>query len=101
MVLRLAAHSVAMIRSVVVLVSLGVRVLRSLYRSKAELTIENLALRQQVAALLRERIRPALDDVDRAFWVALRESWPDWSSRLFIVQPDTVAKWHRGQYRRH
>jgi hypothetical protein len=63
--------------------------------------IENLALRQQVAALKRERPRPMLDDVDRAFWVALRASWPGWASRLVIVNSDTVAKWHRDRYRRH
>ena len=34
-----------------------------------------LALRQQVAALKKERPRPVLDDLDRAFWVALRASW--------------------------
>jgi putative transposase len=42
-----------------------------------------------------------LDDVDRAFWVALRASWPGWASRLGIVNPDTVAKWHRDRYRHH
>ena len=47
--------------------------------------IENLALRQQVTALKKERPRPPLEDVDRAFWVALRESWPRWASRLVIV----------------
>ena len=63
--------------------------------------IENLALREQVAVLKKERPRPALDDLDRAFWIALRASWPGWASRLVIVNPDTVAKWHRDRYRRH
>ena len=63
--------------------------------------LENLALRQQVAALKKERPRPVFDDVDRAFWVALRASWPGWASRLIIVNPDTVAKWHRNRYRRY
>ncbi len=42
-----------------------------------------------------------LDDVDRAFWVALRASWPGWTTRLVIVNPDTVAKWNRDRFRRH
>ena len=60
-----------------------------------ELLIENLALRQQVTALKKERRRPVLDDIDRAFWVALRASLPGWASLLATVNPDTVAKWHR------
>jgi hypothetical protein len=63
--------------------------------------IENLALRQQVIALKKKRPRPQLDDIDRAFRVALRTAWPGWSTRLFIVNPDTVAKWHRDRFRRY
>ena len=63
--------------------------------------IENLALRQQVTALKKARPRPLLDDVDRAFWVALRESWPPWASRLVIVKADTVAEWNRSRFRRY
>ncbi len=54
-----------------------------------------------MAALEKERPRPALDDTDRAFWVALRSAWPRWPSHLVIVQADTVAKWHRDRFRRH
>jgi hypothetical protein len=42
-----------------------------------------------------------LDDVDRAFWVALRASWPGWASRLLLVHPDAVARWRRERFRRH
>ena len=90
-----------MLRPVVFLVSLGAWAIRALFLSRSELLAENLALRQQVCALKRERPRPPLDDVDRAFWVALRASWPGWASRLVIVDPDTVAKWHRERFRRH
>lgn len=63
--------------------------------------MENLALRQQVTALKKERPSRALDDVERAFWVALRASWPSWASRLMIVKADTVARWHRERFRRY
>src|SRR4030095_10087167 len=36
-----------------------------------------------------------LGSVDRLFWVALRQLWPDWSRPLAIVQPATVVAWHR------
>ena len=63
--------------------------------------IENLALRQQVTALKKERPRPPLEDTDRAFWVALRASWPGWASRLLVVNADTVARWNRDRFRRY
>ena len=90
-----------MLRLLVFLVSLGAYAIRALFLSRADLLTENLALRQQLAALKRQRPRPPLDDVDRAFWVALRACWPGWASRLLIVDPDTVAKWDRERLRRH
>ena len=78
-----------------------VRAVRALARSRAELVLENLALRQQVASLKCERPRPHLDDLDRGFWVAFRESWPGWIDRLKIVTPDTVVRWRRQRFRRY
>ena len=90
-----------MLRVLIFLVSLGTRAIRAMCRRRADRVIENLALRQQVAALKKERPRPPLDDADRAFWVALRQSWPGWASRLVIVNADTVARWNRDQFRRY
>ena len=90
-----------MLRALIFLVTLGARALRAMCRRRADLVIENLALRQQVTALKKERPRPLLEDVDRAFWVALRESWPAWASRLVIVKADTVAEWNRARFRRY
>ena len=90
-----------MLRVLIFLVSLGTRAIRAMCRRRADLVIENLALRQQVAALKKERPRPPLNDADRAFWVALRQSWPGWASRLVIVNADTVARWNRDRLRRY
>ncbi len=90
-----------MLRLLFFLVSLGAHAVRALLLSRADLLTENLALRQQVCALKRKRPRPLLDDIDRASWVALRASWPGWTSRLLIVDPDTVARWSRERFRRH
>ena len=90
-----------MLHDLVFLVSLGARAIRAMCRRRADLVIENLALRQQVTALKQERPGPALDETDRAFWVALRSSWPAWASRLVIVNADTVARWHRERFRRY
>ena len=51
-----------MLRVLVLLVSLGARAIRAMCRRRADLVIENLALRQQVTALKKERPRPPLDD---------------------------------------
>jgi hypothetical protein len=90
-----------MLRPLIFLVTLGVRALRAIFLTREQLLIENLVLRQQVMALKKKRGRPVLHDVDHAFWVALRASWPGWASRLVIVSPDTVAKWHRDRFRRY
>ena len=90
-----------MLRVLIFLVSLGARAIRAMCRCRADLVIENLALRQQVTALKKERPRPPLEDTDRAFWVALRSSWPAWASRLVIVNADTVARWNRDRFCRY
>jgi len=46
-----------------------------------------------------QRSRPRLTPIDRAFWIALSRIWPRWKKVLCIVQPETVAKWHRQGFR--
>ena len=75
--------------------------LRALVRSRADLALEILALRQQLAVLKRKRPRPPLKAHDRLFWVALRRLWPGWKEVLVIVKPDTVVGWHRAAFRRY
>ena len=64
------------------------------FRSRRELVLENLALRQQLATVLQKR-RPLIRPADRAFWVMLRSLWPRWSELVVIVKPETVIGWHR------
>jgi putative transposase len=71
---------------------------RSAIRSRRDLLLENLALRQQLATLVSWR-SPEIRTTDRAFWVALRRLWPGWARILVIVQPDTVLRWHRRGFR--
>jgi putative transposase len=88
-------------RLFVALVALVVRVAQVFARSRADLLMENLVLRQQVTVLLGERPRVRLDDVERGFWVAVRRGWSGWSERLVIVKPETVVRWHRERFRRY
>lgn len=64
------------------------------------MALENLALRQQLAALTRTSTRPRLCTSDRLFWIGLLHVWRDWRSALVFVQPDTVLRWHREWLRR-
>lgn len=91
----------AMIRTVAFLIAILVRVLRAACRSRADLVLENLALKQQVTALKQARPKPFLHETDRAFWVALRGAWARWAELLVIVKPETVVDWHRRRFRRH
>ena len=75
--------------------------LRSWFRSRNELAMENLALRQQLAAFKLKNPRPSLSDTDRAFWVLLRRLWPNWSNALIVVTPDAVVRWHRKGFRHY
>jgi len=84
-----------MVRSLRLLFTLLVRFLRS----RRDLLLENLALRQQVLVLARHRPRPRFSNADRFLWVMLRRFWPRWQGALILVQPDTVVGWHRAGFR--
>ena len=71
------------------------RLLTVLAGGHRALTLENVALRQQVAMYQRARSRRAVRWSDRLFWVALRRAWTDWRSALVTVRPATVVAWHR------
>src|ERR1044071_5009666 len=72
---------------------------RAFFRSRADIALEVLALRQQIAVLKRKRPRPRLSPLDRLFWTVLRTTWSHWRDALVIVKPETVVGWHRAGFR--
>ncbi len=66
-----------------------------LFRERRSLLLENLALRQQLAALKRRHPRPCLGVFDKLFWVIARRVCSAWKQSLLIVTPETVVSWHR------
>src|ERR1700730_13383565 len=66
-----------------------------LFRARRRLLLENLALRQQLAALKRRHPRPRLAAFDKLFWVLARRFWSGWKQALIIGSPETVVRWHR------
>src|ERR1700737_2008047 len=73
--------------------------LLSLFRSRRNLLLENLVLRQQIAVLKRRHRRPSLGTFDRLFWVVARRVCSGWKQSLIIVTPETVVRWHRAGFR--
>ena len=52
-----------------------------LFRSRQDLLVENLALRQQLGVLKRRNRRPKLAALDKLFWVLARRFWSGWKKR--------------------
>ena len=69
------------------------------FRSREELLLENLALRQQLLTLHAKRPRPRLGILSKLFWLILRRVWSGWRRPLIFVTPDTVVRWHRAGFR--
>jgi putative transposase len=69
--------------------------LRALLGSSAAVSLENVALRHQLAVLQRSVRRPRLRRRDRIFWLWLARLWAGWRDSLLIVRPATVLAWHR------
>ena len=63
------------------------------------LVAENVALRQQLIVLKGSQKRPALKERDRPFWVLLSRIWSGWRNAVYVVQPDTVVRWHKRAFK--
>jgi putative transposase len=75
--------------------SLLLLTLTDLSRSKSQLVAENALLRQQLIILRRQVKRPACTKTDRMLLVLLARMVQTWKQALFIVQPETLLRWHR------
>jgi transposase InsO family protein len=63
-------------------------------RSRHDLLIENLALRQQLSAFTSRNQKPRVRPTDRLFWSILSLTWSGWTNALVFVKPGTVIRWH-------
>src|SRR6266850_5618182 len=77
------------------------RLLPFLFGGHRQLTLENLALRQQLVVYKRTVPRPRLRTTDRLLWVGLATVWAGWRKALVIVSPNTVLRWQRRRFREH
>src|SRR5688572_19943489 len=70
-----------------------------LVRSKPQLVMENVLLRQQLIILNRSVKRPRITPVERSLFVVIASRLQSWKETLLIVQPETVLHWHREGFR--
>jgi putative transposase len=70
-----------------------------LTRGKAELLAENALLRHQLLILHRQVKRPVYQKKDRLLLVLLARMVRTWNEALFLVQPETLLRWHRELFR--
>jgi len=68
------------------------------FRTRRNLLLENLVLRQQLTVFKRKRPRPRIAALDKLFWVLARRFWSGWKQALIVVTPDTVVRWHRAGF---
>ena len=73
--------------------------LADLARGKSELIAENALLRQQLIILHRQIKRPVYRKTDRLLLVLLTRMVRTWKQALFLVQPETLLRWHRELFR--
>ena len=79
--------------------SLVLGALADLGRGKGELIAENALLRQQLIVLRRQVKRPVYCKTDRVLLVLLARVVRTWHQALFIIQPETLLRWHRELFR--
>ena len=69
--------------------------LKSGLKSRTELALETLALRQQLTILKRNRLQARLKRRDWLFSACLSSVWQRWRESLILVEPATVVRRHR------
>jgi len=79
--------------------SLVLGTIADLAKGKSELLVENALLRQQLIILRRQVKQPTCMKTDRFLLLLLARMIRTWKQALFIVQPQTLLRWHREHFR--
>ncbi len=95
--LRLSESIVGMLRWILVLLGAA----RAPLKSRNQLALGNLALRQQLAMLRQSVKRPRVTYGDRLFWILYAKTVSGWRALLHTLHPDTAVRWHRERIRQY
>jgi len=66
-------HTEKMYQILIRFLTIFLLIIQTIFKSKSTLVLENLALRQQLSTYLVKNTKPKLTDLDRSFWVALKQ----------------------------
>jgi len=91
-----------MYRVLIQLLIFQFRIIRILFKSKDDLVLETIELRQQLAAYLSKNENPKnITDVTRSLLIALKRTWSKWVDALIIVKPETVIYWQQKRFKKY
>jgi putative transposase len=83
-----------MYRVLIRLLIFELKTIQILFKSKDNLILEIIELRQQLATYQTNKKKPEnITDLTRSLLVALKRAWPNWMESLIIVKPETVIYW--------
>jgi putative transposase len=91
-----------MYRVLIQLLIFQFRIIRILFKSKDDLVLETIELRQQLAAFKakKENLKN-ITDLTRSLLIALKRTWPKWIDALIIVKPETVIYWQQSRFKKY
>src|SRR5674476_306330 len=69
------------------------------FKSKIQLLLEVIMLAKQLEIYQRTDPKLKIKRSDRMFFSLMMDWLSNWKERLFIVNPETVIKWHRTAFR--
>ena len=91
-----------MYRALIRLLIFQFKIIQILFKSKDNLILEIIELRQQLAAYQAKKDRPEnISDLTRSLLVALKRTWPKWMNALIIVKPETVIYWQQRRFKKY
>ena len=74
-----------MYRPLIRFLTISFIIFKVIFKSKNDLLLENIALRQQLSTYLIKKTKPKLTDLDRSFWIVLKHIFGKWRDSLVIV----------------
>ena len=90
-----------MYRVLIRLLTFQFAIIQILFKSKNNLVLETIELRQQLATYqATKEEHKSITDLTRSLLVALKRAWPKWMDDLIIVKPETVIDWQRRRFKK-
>jgi hypothetical protein len=89
-------------RALIQLLIFQFRIIRTLFKSKDDLVLETIELRQQLVAYQAKKESPVhITDLTRSLLISLKSTWPKWMDALIIVKPETVVYWQQRRFKKY